>query len=338
MRVIAATDLTARTDGAGHTLTLAPIREGSWPEGGACDPRAHPASRPAVIVDADTGLLRLAQKKIAIIGFAETTSKLAPYDDPAWCIVTMNQYYRYAQRADLHFEIHRRDQYEQDVVPGTDYLGWLRRCPIPVIMNERRADVPQSVRYPVERIIERWGRDYFTCSVAYEIAWAIEQAPEEIGLWGVDLAVGGEYFFERPCAEYWLGIARGLGVRVTIPEGAALLKASHRYGYEAEPALGAIAISDLKARMAVHAPSKARAAADFQANHGACLEDEALMHLATEGTTITAALLADRLAEHAKNKMIAHAQHAALDGALQELHYWLAYLEVRAHGSTVPAV
>ena len=203
-------------------LAVRPIQDGTYKEGGSVDPRNHPASEPAVIVDLDRGIVTTSRKRIAIVGFAQTTNHLTPFDDPSWCIVTMNEYYRYAKRSDLHIEIHQEQDYLPESVPG--YIEWLRSCPIPIFMQHHSRDIPMSVRFPIEHVIDRWGVDYFTCTVAFEIAWAIEQQPDEIGLWGVDLAVGSEYFFERPCAEFWLGVCKGLGIRVTIPKGAALLR------------------------------------------------------------------------------------------------------------------
>jgi hypothetical protein len=77
--------------------------------------------------------------------------------------------------------------------------------------------------------------DYFTSSVAFMIALAIEEGFKEIGLWGIDLIVGDEYFYQKPCAEFWLGVAHGKGITITLPHTTALCKQSHRYGYQQEP-------------------------------------------------------------------------------------------------------
>ena len=172
------------------------------------------------------------RKKVAIVGFAASSMSLAPFHDPTWSIWAMNQLYRKIPRADRWFEIHKN--WDEHVVEGTDHFGWLASAPIPVYMVERIAGIHNSVRFPIERIMGPHP-DYFTSSVAFMIALAIEEGFKEIGLWGIDLIVGDEYFYQKPCAEFWLGVAHGKGITITLPNTTALCKQSHRYGYQQEP-------------------------------------------------------------------------------------------------------
>jgi len=64
------------------------------------------------------------------------------------------------------------------------------------------------------------------------IALAITEGFEEIGIYGVDMAVGKEYIKERPSVEYFLGIARGRGIKVIIPDACDLLKTRFIYAFE----------------------------------------------------------------------------------------------------------
>lgn len=86
--------------------------------------------------------------------------------------------------------------------------------------------------YPLARVRALRGRNYFCSSVAYMIAHAILLQPDEIGVWGVDLAEDGEYAHQRPNAEWWLAFAEGRGIKITIPRESALLKAPYVYGQE----------------------------------------------------------------------------------------------------------
>jgi len=72
---------------------------------------------------------------------------------------------------------------------------------------------------------------YATNSIAWMICLAIEQKPDRIELWGIHLETDSEWQYERPCVEFWLGIARGMGIEIYIPEAADLLKAYHEYGF-----------------------------------------------------------------------------------------------------------
>jgi hypothetical protein len=56
-----------------------------------------------------------------------------------------------------------------------------------------------------------------------------------IGIFGVDLIVGDEYFWQKACAEFWIGQASARGINVVLPPMTALCKQLYRYGYEKEP-------------------------------------------------------------------------------------------------------
>lgn len=146
----------------------------------------------------------------------------------------MNQLYRHIPRADAWYEIHTQDQFEADIVPGTDYHSWLKTCPIPVYMVKHFDWIPNSVEYPIEDRAARFG-DYFYSTISYMIADAIAWGMEEIGIWGVDLAHDTEYEYQKPSAEYLLGIAKGMGIKLSIAPQSALLKGMYRYGYSRMP-------------------------------------------------------------------------------------------------------
>jgi len=173
-------------------------------------------------------------KHIALVGFAESTRHLAPYSDPDVCIMAMNQLYRHIPRANVWWEVHKREEYLADQVPGTDYLKWLQECPIPIMMIDTAPDIPNSVRMPIEDWSAEFG-DYFYSTISYMLAYAIMQQPEEISIWGIDLAHDSEYEYQKPSAEYLIGIARGRGIKVTIPPESALVRGMYRYGYQSMP-------------------------------------------------------------------------------------------------------
>jgi hypothetical protein len=100
-------------------------------------------------------------------------------------------------------------------------------------MLDAYAGFPSAVAYPLAEVIGSVGRDYFTSTVAYAIAlYASMPDVAELGLWGIDLAHDTEYADQRPCAEYHLARAEGLGIKVTTHERSALMRQLHRYGYE----------------------------------------------------------------------------------------------------------
>ena len=192
-------------------------------------------------------------KKVCILGFAATKEK-APLADPDVELYGINELYGFLAPKreaatlplfDRWFELHDM-QTITDSNEDQAHLKWLKAQPAgrPIYMQEVHADMPASVRYPIEDMIARFGR-YFTSSIGYMLATAICEGRDGqlkivdpdvaygwIGLYGIDLAADSEYADQRPNAEYLIGLARGLGIEVVIAEGAALLKADRLYGYE----------------------------------------------------------------------------------------------------------
>ncbi len=188
-------------------------------------------------------------KKIAIVGCSDSKD-LAPYDDTSWEIWSMNNAYAHVKRRNLWFEIHpikfeNGKYYRRKLIkPGifkyvTDfrganvqaYLEELAALDIPVLMQKKWDIIPKSEVYPLEKATQTFGT-YFTNSVSYMIAFALMQGATDIGCYGVDMATGSEYGPQRPSCEFFLGIAAGMGVKVTVPPAADLLKTKFLYGFQ----------------------------------------------------------------------------------------------------------
>lgn len=177
-------------------------------------------------------------RKVAIVGYTHS-NRDAPFDSDEWQIWGLNNLHLWVSdtRWDAWFDIHD----EKTITQDERHVEWLgREHPFPVYMfNPRPAEWPASVQYPVDDIKNRWGT-YFTNSISWMVAFAIEQVEwaigdgAEIGIYGVDMAVGGadggEYGFQRPSCEYFIGAARGMGIEVTIPGASDLLKCAGVYG------------------------------------------------------------------------------------------------------------
>jgi hypothetical protein len=85
--------------------------------------------------------------------------------------------------------------------------------------------------YPLKKIIELTKCEYFTNSIAYMIAYAVEiKKVKEINLFGIDIESGSEYAFERPCVAYWIAYARSKDVIVN--NSAKLTEPVFKYGYD----------------------------------------------------------------------------------------------------------
>ncbi len=184
-----------------------------------------------------TKLFKTKVKKVAIVGTA-MTFKDAPYGDPSWELWGLNDHWNNMPRATRWFEANYEAASKTPVShsPNMVRLDWLKKCPIPVYMEKHYDDVPMSVRYPYEEIndwvgeLDPCGREYFTNSVSYMIALAIYEGFDVIHLYGVDMAVGSEYEMQRPSCEFWIGIAKGQGIKLYIPNQSDLLKCMAPYG------------------------------------------------------------------------------------------------------------
>lgn len=176
------------------------------------------------------GELRGGARKVAIVGSAESTRDLAPFDDRAWEIWGLA--WRNYRRVDRLFDIHDRVLWPTYAPPG--YLTRLAECGVPVYLAASHPDVPDALVYPREAIHAALGgvADFWTSSIAYMLALAIHEAEpgDAISIYGVDMALSDEYAYQRPACEYLIGLARGRGVSVEIPERSTLCRANFVYG------------------------------------------------------------------------------------------------------------
>lgn len=172
-------------------------------------------------------------RRVALVCCSESTreqvSKFYGTDCKIW---GLNQLYlgypEIVNHATGWFQIHS-DQRLLDY--DTEHINWLRAQKFPIYMRKKFDDIPLSVPYPKGEIVERFG-DYFTNSLSWMIALAIHKEYEEIHIFGADMAMDEEYMVQRPSAEYFVGLARGMGIRVVIPTGCDLLKTNRLYGFE----------------------------------------------------------------------------------------------------------
>lgn len=287
----------------------------------------HPCASHLRILDAEAGLIERTRDKLAIVGYATSSRDAAPFDDPAYDIAGLNQLYRFIPRADIWADIHVN--WEEDNVDGTDHRGWLATCGIPVLMSVPDHGIPTAVRYPLDSVIQL-ATDYFTSTVAFLIAWGIHQQYKEIALYGIDLVVGSEYEFQKACAEFWLGVAHGRGIDLRIPQQSALLKQSHRYGYEREPDWGPASLSEFNNRVSSLAKERDKLLAKLHALDGA-------IHEVTKRETWQddPAKRLDWLHEQRGETM---ATLATIDGAAQESTYWKDLFLFRHRGAGIPGI
>lgn len=169
--------------------------------------------------------------KVAIVGFAPTRN-MAPFDDKSWEIWGVNELYtvKDVERVDVLFELHDY-KWIKEGKRSKEHLPSLQKMTIPIWMQQHYQDIPKSLPFPRQQLHDKYGH-YFTNTISWEIALAMHIGVKEIGLWGVNMATDIEYASQRPSVEYFVGLARGAGIKVYIPPESDLLKTAYQYGFE----------------------------------------------------------------------------------------------------------
>ncbi len=243
----------------------------------------------------------LAAPNIAIVGFAEGHAHEAPYDDASFELWGINRLHTVEaakdKRFDRWFNLHDLEMFHgQD----TEHLEFLKNFGGPVYLRPQdigKFDIPNAVPFPWEQLVSQFGR-YFNNTISWLIAYAIVHNPSKLGVYGVDMAqdalLNAEYSQQRPSCEYFLGLARGVGIEIMLPTGSDLLKATHLYGFEDADTFTQKGISRLN-----EVGSRKEAAKAEMANI-----DGQIAQLNAKKQDIFAAI-------------------NQLDGAMQDVQYWL---------------
>jgi hypothetical protein len=179
-------------------------------------------------------------KKVALIGYAESRKEFNPekYDGEIWIMNDMADIY---DKFDRIFDIHDDENIINRVTrrEGLNLVEMFEGLEKPIYMQHKWDNIPYSVEYPIAEIEKEFykcnamGNHLFlTCSPAYMLALAIYEKFEQIELYGIDLAVDGEFKDELPGVLFWLGQAAGRGINIIIAKSSPLLKAFYRYGYD----------------------------------------------------------------------------------------------------------
>lgn len=168
------------------------------------------------------------KRKIAVLGSAASSVGLAPYNEDDWEIWGCSPANRDLPRCDVWFELHN---IEVKIREGLgDWIEWLKKQPL-VYLQRPLPDFPNGKMYPLKEMVAKYGRYWWTSQIAYMIALAIEQKPEVIGVYGVDMAANSEYNQQRLACQFFLEQAAMRGITVVVPPESDLLEPPPLYGY-----------------------------------------------------------------------------------------------------------
>ena len=210
-------------------------------------------------------------RRICIIGLAAPSRDWALEQPAGVELWGLNETFNISglPQLDRLFNMHPRDWREQErkdrndgVLPrpyepncfgrGFPYVEFLRDTSIPVYAQQEWWDIPASIEYPFEDVRRSVGIKhrqasepdalYATNTVSYMLALALTEhmwgdTISEIRMAGIELQAGREMWIEKPCVEFYLGMARGMGIEVLrSPYWSGILD-GHRYALDPYPDL-----------------------------------------------------------------------------------------------------
>lgn len=215
------------------------------------DPEDYPP--PQGGVDPATGT-------VCIVGKGRTRV-LAPWGEPDYEFWGLNdpmwrKGHPPLKSHDRWFQLHSPSYMEKHYPIGVRLLDerWSAPTGVKLYMDRHYPEYPDSVAYPKDEVEAMTSFGYYhTSSFDWMVALAILEGWSKIELYGTSFAtfpaiLDGEPLAARPCLEYWIGVAEGRGIEVTLcDEGnschlfknvhVAVLASDLRYGFEREPAL-----------------------------------------------------------------------------------------------------
>ena len=196
--------------------------------------------------------------KIALCGTSPYSVRLIPYGDMSWKIWGCSPgLYPLAGRLDAWFELHRWEPptlgRPDQQVPwlSPEYCGWMAQRQHVVWMAQKIAAIPMSQALPVNDLVDKYGHYFFTSSLAWMAAMAIEAIllnrellaqgapeamhgvegePDAIGFWGVDMSTEEEYVQQRSGCQFFATIAASMNIKVVVPPESDLLIPPALYG------------------------------------------------------------------------------------------------------------
>lgn len=166
-------------------------------------------------------------KSVVLIGMIEPS-----YDGPVTERWGINRTYQHQK------DLTRLYFFDEAHLFGKDFIDEINRYETFVVTRKEHPEIDRSSCYPLADVMKHFemNEPYFTCTAAYMIAHAIAEGYEEIILHGMYHIVDSlEYMHHKPCIEYWLGIAKGRGIKVEFSGDTSLCRPapwqSPLYGY-----------------------------------------------------------------------------------------------------------
>lgn len=187
-------------------------------------------------------IMRPHTRPLAIVGSHPNGIKKVPWGDSnveIWLFNEAPMKPGKYPRWDALLQIHTQEVYTstQNWV-NSGYWEWLQQDHGKTIFLQH-ADlrVPNSVEYPLDKILEMIPYRYLRSSPAMALALAIYLGYQDVSLYGVELASNTEYAYQATNFAFWIGFAHGKGIDLHLECWEQEFN-QRIYGYEGELQLG----------------------------------------------------------------------------------------------------
>lgn len=178
-----------------------------------------------------------AARKIAIVGTCPSSRTLAlrlPADWEVWVCSAGNENF---PRVDAWFELHGDLECPWEGDRWGRYLDWLNGQTFPLWAQDLRL-MPRAKRFPVERLLQRFGPYFFSSQIAWMFAFAMDQKASHIGIFGVDMAARSEFASQKPGLLHLIWLAEREGIEIVAPPESEILEPPPLYCYSFNSPMG----------------------------------------------------------------------------------------------------
>jgi len=119
----------------------------------------------------------------------------------------------FASRESLWGRVAQKLSYWKQIVNA------LNKTNTPFLSVKEYEQIPSSIKFPFEWAKSEFPTDFYTCGICYMVAYAIYKGASEIHVYGCRMEIQSEYKFPRGGVQFWLGVAVGRGIHVTVYGG-----------------------------------------------------------------------------------------------------------------------
>ncbi len=163
-----------------------------------------------------------------------------PFDAEVWGVNNgYRQIMELSGRIDKLFVCHRAQEHDWE---GDPIFNWkeqrtLANAGVEIVSLFKLKHVKKMTQMPFKDMVKKFGTNYFSDSIAYMVAYALHIntrindkglleliEPMKIRMYGVDMHTKDEYATERGGIEYFIAIARTLGVDFWIHPDSSVCK------------------------------------------------------------------------------------------------------------------